>query len=258
MSEIHLYSNVICPFAQRARIMLRFKGIEHRTTEIDLSKPRPTWFKELNAAGAVPVIQHGDRVLVESSIICEYLDEAFPTPPAFPREPYGKAIARLLIGYGNESFIPAMYALLTNQERSRHEELTEKALATWRWIDGFLRKHNPQGVFLDDRLGFGMAEINFAGFLLRYCLNGWYRDFRLPEELSRVRRWRDAILSHPLVLETGLPEEDLIKVYFDYSRGYRSGKIPPGAACSSLDLSVPVDERPMPPRGYASSESRPQ
>lgn len=45
-----------------------------------------------------------------------------------------------------------------------------------------------------------------------------------------------------------MPEEHFIKLYYDYSLGYGNGEIPAGHSTSSFDLSVPLDQRPLPPR----------
>ncbi|WP_373049310.1 glutathione S-transferase family protein [Vulgatibacter sp.] len=252
-APLTVYSCYFCPFAQRTRIQVALKEIPHELVEIDLSKPRPAWFLEKNPLGKVPAIEHDGQVIYESSIIGEYLEEAYAQRPLLPADPLRRAQARLLIAIGNERFVPAMYRLLMEQEASRHEELRENALASWREIDAFLRKMNPAGSWLFDDVGFGLVEASFAGFFQRYCLNEHFRWFSLPGDAAyeRVRRWRDAILAHPVIGQTGVSDDDFIKLYADYAQGYGNAQLPPGAERSSFDLAVPLHERPMPPRGPA-------
>lgn len=248
MDEVEVYSIAVCPFAQRTRMVLTLKGVPFRLTEIDITKPRPDWFLALNPLGQVPVIRHRGRVLNESSVINEYLEDVFPSPRLFPEDPFWRAQSRILIDQLNQSFVPLMYTLLMNQDPVRHAELTGKALASWRWLDAFLMRHNPDGVFFHD--AFGMADLSAAPFFQRYCLNTHFRAFALPEEAgyARVRRWREALLSHPLVVATGMPDEDFIKLYADYALGFGNGAVPPGHSHSSFDFVVPLAARPMPPR----------
>lgn len=250
MAKIELYSMAVCPFAQRARIMLGLKGIDFELTEIDITTPRPDWFLRINPLGQVPVIRHEGKLLNESSVICEYLEDAFPEPRILPKSPYTRALARILVDYANQKFVPAMYRLLMNQDRAAEPKLMDEALSTWRWVSEFLDRHNPDGRYLDEGDGFSLAEVNFAPFFMRYCLNDYYRGFRLPDEpvYARVRRFRDASLAHPLVRETGMSDEDFIKLYYDYSLGFGNGAAPPGSAHSSFDLRIPLADRPMPPR----------
>lgn len=254
---VHLYSMAICPFAQRTRILLKFKNIRFELTEMDSTRRMPDWFLKLNPLGQVPVIQHDGIILCESSVINEYLEDVFPTPRVFPATPYRKAICRIMIDYCNHEFVPQLYRLLMNQSREQDGELTENALKTWRWIDDLLMRHNPDGTYLFDEDGFGMTELSYGSFFQRYCLNEYYRYFKVPEKQGywRAIKWRDAILRHPAVVETGMSDETFIKYYYDYSLGYGNGAVPAGHLVSSFDRTVPLENRPMPPRPLPASPS---
>lgn len=246
MPSVEIYSIAVCPFAQRTRIVLGLKGVLFDLTEIDITKPRPDWFLKLNPLGQVPVIRHAGRVLNESSVINEYLEDVFPEPRVFPADPYRRAQSRILIDHLNSVFVPAMYSLLMNQDPGKHAALVGKALASWRWLDTFLTRHNPDGTWLWD--GFSMADLSAAPFFMRWCLNAYFRGFVLPQDgFARVRRWRDACLGHPLVVSTGMQAEDFIKLYADYALGYGNGAVPEGHERSSFDFGWPLAERPMPP-----------
>ncbi|MCP5195319.1 MAG: glutathione S-transferase family protein [Gammaproteobacteria bacterium] len=249
-TPVQLYSMAICPFAQRTRILLNLKNIEFDLTEMDSTRQMPDWFLKLNPLGQVPVIHHDGVILNESSVINEYLEECFPVPCLFPSTPYQKALCRILIDYGNREFIPNLYHLLMNQRRERDAALIDQALKTWRWVNDFLVRYNPDGTYLFDGEGFGIAELSYGPFFQRYCLNAYYRFFEVPEtqDYLRVIRWRDAILREPVVIETGMSNEAFIKYYYDYSLGYGNGAIPPGHKISSFDRTFPLEERPMPPR----------
>src|ERR1019366_2695009 len=45
----------------------------------------------------VPTLVHDGKVVIESTLIIEYLDEAFPAPPLMPADPYARAVARLFM-----------------------------------------------------------------------------------------------------------------------------------------------------------------
>ena len=64
-----LHCNLI-NFLQRARLVLKAKGIEYDCVNINL-KDRPDWFYEMNPLGKVPVIEMPDgKVIYESAICC--------------------------------------------------------------------------------------------------------------------------------------------------------------------------------------------
>lgn len=94
---ISLYDAPRCPFCARVRIVLAEKSIPYETVVVDLDD-RPAWIVELNPpAGKVPVLDDDGWILPESAVVCEYLDERYPSPPLQPVEPGERAAARLLV-----------------------------------------------------------------------------------------------------------------------------------------------------------------
>ncbi len=98
MTEITVYSAVVCPFAHRSRLVLLEKGIDFNLVEIDLQN-KPADFTEISPYGKVPAIKHGNERVWESAIINEYLDEVFPQVPLLPQNPIEKAQARIWIDF---------------------------------------------------------------------------------------------------------------------------------------------------------------
>jgi|SRR5690625_1000044 len=244
--KLTIYSIAACPYAQRTRMLLELKSIPFELVEIDITRPRPDWFLQLNPAGKVPVIAHQGRAINESSVINEYLEDVFPTPSVFPADPYLRAQSRILIDYCNSRFTTNMYRVLMEQDPARRGRVEKAALADWKWLDDFLgRAGANEGYAFGE---FGMVDLTYAPFFLRYALNEYFWGFELPRALTRVCRWRDVLLAHPVVQNTSLAVDDYIKLYADYSLGYSNGAIPPGHERSSADLSLPLAERPMPLR----------
>jgi glutathione S-transferase len=87
-------SNYFC----KARIALLEKGLEF---ELDPSC-RPSQAPELLARtpmGKVPFLELDGATLTESQVICEYLEDAYPQKPLYPRDPLERARVRELITY---------------------------------------------------------------------------------------------------------------------------------------------------------------
>jgi glutathione S-transferase len=247
-NAIRIYSMWACPYAQRTRILLELKKLPYQLVEIDLTKPRPDWFLALNPTGKVPVIEHDGHVLNESSLINEYLDEAYPQTPALPASPYQRFAARTLVEFCNSRFAPNMYRALMEQDDSRRAKAQKQAAADWVVLEALLERFDAQGESVFGE--FGMAELSYAPFFERYVLNEHYWGFEPLEQpgLPRVQRWREAILTHPAVRKTGIAPADYIKLYEDYAYGCSNGAVPEGRTRSSFDLSAPLSERPMPAR----------
>jgi len=65
----------------------------------------------LNPKAVVPTLVHDDKVVTESTVICEYLDEAFPEHPVYPPDPWQRAKVRLWAKAVDEELHPACSAL---------------------------------------------------------------------------------------------------------------------------------------------------
>jgi glutathione S-transferase len=100
--SITLYDASPSANSDRVKIVLHEKGLAYQRVTLDLAKKeqkRPEFLK-LNPYGKVPVINDNGKVLFESCIINEYLDEQYPNPPLMPKEPYVRGRGRILVDYG--------------------------------------------------------------------------------------------------------------------------------------------------------------
>ena len=65
-------------------------------------------FRAINPDGIVPVLVHDGRVVRESTVINEYLEDVFPQPALRPANPWLRAEMRVLTKYVDEYFCPAL------------------------------------------------------------------------------------------------------------------------------------------------------
>nr|UUV68067.1 glutathione S-transferase [Dendroctonus rhizophagus] len=93
---LRLYSMQLCPFAQRSRLVLRAKGIPHDIVNINLIDT-PEWYFQIHPEGKVPALLDGDKVVVGSMKICDYLEDKYPQNPLYPAEPALKAKDKKII-----------------------------------------------------------------------------------------------------------------------------------------------------------------
>ena len=70
-NSVVFYTNPKCPYAQRVWIVLEEKEVKYQTVEVALygSGGKPSWFMALNPKGEVPVLKHGETVVVDSNQI---------------------------------------------------------------------------------------------------------------------------------------------------------------------------------------------
>src|SRR5262245_10359851 len=98
---IVLYHDVPSTTTDRGKIARAEKGLTWNGVRISLAKREQKSPQHLqrNPYGKIPVIEDDGRILFESCIINEYLDEKYPTPPLQPKDPYLRARGRILVDY---------------------------------------------------------------------------------------------------------------------------------------------------------------
>ena len=117
MTRFKLISFKLCPYVQRAAIVLAEKGVPFERVDIDLSN-KPDWFVKLSPLGKVPVLvvdRDGEETaLFESAVIAEYLDETVE-PRLHPADPLEKARDRAWIEFASAT-LADIYGLYTGDE----------------------------------------------------------------------------------------------------------------------------------------------
>jgi glutathione S-transferase len=81
----------------KSLIPLHEKGLKFESRYVDLHKfeQHERWFVEINPEGQVPVLDHDGVIITHSTVINEYLEDAFPdAPPLRPNTPEGNARMR--------------------------------------------------------------------------------------------------------------------------------------------------------------------
>jgi len=114
---ITLHSGPLSLFSRKVEIALREKGLPfdrvmvpfNQTTGYDPRHPEVT---ALNPKRQVPILSDCGLVLYDSTIIIEYLDEAYPEPPLLPKSPNERARCRLDELYADEIMFAALRPLM--------------------------------------------------------------------------------------------------------------------------------------------------
>jgi glutathione S-transferase len=81
----------------KSMIPLKEKQLEFESIYVDLHKfeQHESWFVAINPEGQVPVLDHDGAIITHTTVINEYLEDAFPdAPPLRPNDPVGNARMR--------------------------------------------------------------------------------------------------------------------------------------------------------------------
>lgn len=177
-----LVSHALCPYVQRAAIVLAEKDVAYERKTVDLAD-KPGWFREISPLGKVPLLQVDGEVLFESAVIVEYLDET-NAPRLLPEFPLARARQRGWIEYASATLNviagfynapdAATFAAKTEALRQRFEGL-EAVLGEGPWFDGQT---------------FGLVDAAWGPVFRYFDVFDGIADFGILTGLPKTAAWR--------------------------------------------------------------------
>jgi glutathione S-transferase len=233
-----LYNAPQSTCSQRARFVLNAKKLPFSEVKLDLlagDQLKPDYLK-LNPNGVVPTLDHDGAIVIDSSVIIEYLDEIAPQPHEFtPHDPVRRAKMRSLMHYMDEmpapavrvptfnlAFLPRFAAMseeeflaFANSKPLRREFMLamgrkgfpqkdmDEALArlrrTYERMDAEIEKSGGPWLLGKD---ISLADVMVMPAIVRMADLGQESAW---QDLPRVKRWFDAIRAHPAFAPTYYP-----------------------------------------------------
>nr|KAG5691303.1 hypothetical protein BaRGS_014002 [Batillaria attramentaria] len=198
-----------CPFAQRARLTLAHKKIPYETVNISL-KQKPEWFLERNPGGMVPVVEKDDKIVYESLIVADYLDNVYPDNRLVPADPYRKARDAMLIDYYGNKYISNYYKIVFSE--GKDEEAAKVLNTALQKLDDELAKRGTKF--------FGGDQVAF----IDYMLWPWLERVEVltrcnpvvvvsATSFPRVHAWIQVMLTLPAVKECLFDVDTHMKFY---------------------------------------------
>ena len=114
---LDLYHAWVSSASRRVRFALEEKGLPWRGILVDLLRfeQHEPGYLALNPNGVVPTLVHDGRPVIESTAICEYLDDAFPETPLRPADALGRARMRVWSKWTDEVAIRAFQVASWNR-----------------------------------------------------------------------------------------------------------------------------------------------
>jgi glutathione S-transferase len=96
---IELYHNGMSTCSQKVRVTLAEKGQDFVSHHFNLraGDQHAPEYLAINPNGVVPTIIHDGKVIYESAVVDEYLDDIFSDPPLRSADPYERARTRLWV-----------------------------------------------------------------------------------------------------------------------------------------------------------------
>lgn len=152
MTDIILYHALFSTCSQKVRYLLAIKGLAYESKLVSLpdAEHLENWYLAINPNGVVPSLVHHGEPIIDSSVICEYLDEVFPEIPLTPSDPVLRARMRAWMRYFEEVptaaiRAPSFNALFAGDIASRGEAENRRRSDRMPLRKHFYAKLGPQG-----------------------------------------------------------------------------------------------------------------
>jgi glutathione S-transferase len=194
-----IIGSYVSPYVRKVLACLALKDLAY---EIDPITPfyGSEEFSRLSPLRRIPVLIDGDLTLCDSTVICAYLDEAYPARPLLPAAPADRARARWFEEYADtrlgDLFIWGLFyqkivhPLIWGEpgDQARIERTLDEDLP--RELDYLERELPAEGWLFDD---FGLADIALATFFR----NGAYAGFEVDAgQWPRTAAYVSRVLDH--------------------------------------------------------------
>ena len=184
-APLKLISHKLCPYVQRAVILLSEKGVPFERVDIDLGN-KPDWFLKISPLGKTPVLLVGDKAIFESAVILEYLEETQPKP-LHPKDALTRAEHRAWIEFGS-AVLSDIWGLETapdeaalkikaTQLEAKFSHLESRLIGT-PWFDGET---------------FALVDVVFGPVFRYFDVFDEIGDFGILANKPKIARWRKSL-----------------------------------------------------------------
>jgi len=106
-----VYGSGVSPCGRKGRVVLAEKGLDYTLDPVSPFAPPPE-FLEISPLKRIPAFRDTDvpepNHLADSSAICDYLENKFPKPALYPRDPFQRAKALWYEEYADSVLAQAM------------------------------------------------------------------------------------------------------------------------------------------------------
>ncbi|TCD61940.1 hypothetical protein EIP91_007680 [Steccherinum ochraceum] len=211
--DLIFYAGWFCPFVQRTWITLEERGIPYQYVEVNPYK-KEKHFLDINPKGLVPAVEYKGKALYESLILCEFLEDAYPSykPNILPEDPFTKAYVRIWVDYIAKNLLPVHMRLVQAQDPVKQKEhLAEFIAAQQKFAE---QVKGPY--FLGEE--FSLVDVAIAPWIVRDYIVGKHRGYKRDAVGQAWKNYADNIAKRPSVINTSSELEYYEEIHGRYLR----------------------------------------
>jgi glutathione S-transferase len=186
-----LISHPLCPYVQRAAIVLAEKNLPFERIHIDLAH-KPDWFLQISPLGKTPVLQVDGQAIFESAVICEYLDDT-TAPRLHPEDALQRARHRAWMEFGS-----AMLNTIAGFYNAPDDAALQRKTAELHAQSAQLETALQNGPYFAGTR-FSMVDAVFGPVFRYFDVFDGLGDFGFFASAPKLRAWRQALAARPSV-----------------------------------------------------------
>lgn len=223
---VNVIGSYLSPYVRKVLLCLELKGIAYR---IDPIAPfvGSEAFTRLSPLRRIPVLVDGHRVINDSSVICQYLEDCHPAPALYPAQPGDRAQARWLEEYADTHLGDVLVWKLFFQLGAKRFLFGEQP------DEAMVRKAREEEIpaaldYLESQLpasGFACGELSIADL----SLASFFRTAALVKYVIDAARWPrmaalvEAVMALPAMRKLVALEDRIARVPLDQQREVLAG-----------------------------------
>lgn len=212
LETMELYGALISPYVRKTATVMDIKGLNYELIMVIPGSP-PEGYAAISPLMKIPALVDGNTKIADSTVICEYLEDQYPTIATKPSLPADRAKSRWLEEYADTNVSEAAAGIfferlvkpaLMNQpaDEARVTHLIDELLPP---VQDYLETQLPEKDFLFGSLG--SADISIATMFINAQYGGYQID---QQRWPKLQAFIERVKTHPVVANILSKEQEIL------------------------------------------------
>ena len=161
---------------------------------------------DINPKGLVPAVEYQGKALYESLILCEFLEDAYPSyqPNILPTDPYKRAYVRIWVDFITKNLVPGFMRLVQAQDPQKQKQYLDEVINEQKKFAAQVK--GPY--FLGEE--FSLVDVAIAPWIVRDYITTEHRGYSRAASGEAWKNYADNIAKRPSVANTSSVSSDRV------------------------------------------------